>query len=329
MAIVRSMTSKSQEHSLATSIGLTGFAPGGSFPHPAWLSVCAHELVEDESVWPAFVALGQPASVGYSSVGGGFLGPRFDPLPCPGNGKPPQGLPINEADALTVRRRDALRDRLGADFKNGHDEARLAGHANAFRQLDGLLDRRGMFDLSRAPIKQVAGYGNTPLGRDCLLAGRLVEQGVPFILVSSDKLDWDLHVAKDGQQSQVTSVFDTAVGALLDELIARGLWEHTLVVLMGEFGRTPRATRGDRTGRDHWSKCWSMSFGGAGVKGGVVVGATTADGTNVKDRPVTIPDLLVTFYQALGIDPRKEVDVQGRPTAFLERGVGKPIREVL
>ena len=115
-----------------------------------------------------------------------------------------------------------------------------------------------------------------------------------------------------------------SVGALIDDLVIRGLWDHTLLVLIGEFGRAPVT---NRTGRDHWSKCWSMSFGGAKARGGVVVGATNAHGTEIKDRPVTVPDLLATFYTALGIDTNKEVDVDGRPATLLDRGSGTPIRE--
>jgi hypothetical protein len=282
-------------------------------------------LVGDDAVWPAFVALGTPDMLGEQPVGGGFLGPRYDPVSCPGDGKPPTGLPTQDADATAIRQRAALRDRLEADFAYGYDERRLAAHKNAFRQLDGLLDRRSLFDLSREPLKRSASYGDRPLGRDCLLACRLVERGVPFVLVSSPRLEWDLHRDLAKKQQNLNRSFDTAVGALIEDLMARGLWRHTLLVLMGEFGRSPSYS----SGRDHWSKSWSMSFGGAGVKGGVVVGSTDADGREIKARPVTLPDLLTTFYEALGVDPFKDVDVQGRPVPFVERGSGKPIHEVL
>jgi hypothetical protein len=325
MAVVRSMTTSSNEHSQATIAGLTGLPAGRSPEPPNWLSVCAHELVGDDAVWPAFVALGTPDMLGQQPVGGGFLGPRYDPLTCPGDGKPPTGLPTTDTDATTVRNRGTLRDRLEADFAYGFDERRLAAHKNAFRQLDGLLDRRSLFDLSREPLKRSAVYGDSPLGRDCLLACRLVERGVPFVLVSSPRLEWDLHRDLAKKQQLVNRTFDTAIGAMIDDLVARGLWKHTLLVLMGEFGRSPSYS----SGRDHWSKSWSMSFGGAGVKGGVVVGSTDADGRGIKDRPVTLSDLLTTFYEALGVDPFKDVDVQGRPVPYVERGSGKPIHEVL
>jgi hypothetical protein len=328
MAVVRSVTSRVLEHSQATYTGLTGVGPGRLPVPPGWLSVCAHELAGDEAAWPAVAALGQTDMIlpGYSPPGGGFLGPRFDPVQCPGDGKPPVGFPAAGTDAESPRRREALRDRLSADFAFGHDPDRLAVHDTAYRQVTALLNRRGMFDLSREPLKRRDAYGHTPFGRDCLLACRLVERGLPFVLVAPPDLEWDLHRSSDTRQRNVTARFDTAVGALVTDLVARGLWEHTLVVLMGEFGRTPTYS----AGRNHWGKCWSVSFGGARVRGGAVVGATNENGTDVRDRPVTVPDLLATFYAALGIDPRKEVDVEGRPTPLVERGAaGKPIREVL
>lgn len=325
MVVVRSMATSSKEHSQATVAGMTGFLPGRSPTPPSWLSVLSHELDENEALWPSFVSLGPSPTTGYAQPGGGFLGPRCDPLPCPGNGKPPAGLPSTDSELEAVRRRGSLRELLGKDFEYGHEESKLAGHANAFAQLKGLVNRRDLFELSKLPVKRVAAYGNSSLGRDCLLACQLVDRGVPFVLVSSDKLEWDMHTGTKNKQRELNQTFDAAVGAMIDDLIARGLWEHTLVVLMGEFGRTPSYSGG----RDHWSTCWSMSFGGAGAKGGAVVGATNDTGREIKDRPVSVPDLLVTFYELLGIDPRKEVDVQGRPTSFLERGIGKPLREVL
>lgn len=327
MVIVRSMHTSSQEHGQATAVGMSGQMPGRSPEQPNWLSVCAHELADDQ--WPAFVGLGLPSDSRSGLPGGGFLGPRFDPFACPGNGKPPDGFPANDADVAGFRRRAGLRDQLGGDFRFGHDKQRLDAHESSFQQVDRLLDRRSVFDNSRESIKRQDMYGHTTLGRDCLLACRLVERGAPFVLISGSRMDWDLHAGMEKMQPGVSRSFDCAVGALIDDLIARGLWQHTLVVLMGEFGRTPSLSGRSGGGRDHWSKCWSMSFGGGGVRGGVVVGSTDTAGRDVKERPIAIADLLVTFFEALGIDPRKEVDVQGRPTSFLERGIGTAIREVL
>ena len=326
MAVVRTVTGRIGDHAQAAQQGFTGFGPGAAPAPPHWLSACAHELAADPDLWPGVVALGRSDP----APGGGFLGPRFDPLPCPGDGKPPDGLPKTAADDAAVYRRDALRDALATDFRYGHDEARLATHDAAFGNVGRLIARRDLFDLSREPLKRVAAYGDTALGRDCLLACRLVERGVPFVQVTppgSVPLPWDLHNRMAERQKLVTTAFDTAVGAMIDDLIARGLWDHTLVVLTGEFGRTPGALANG--GRDHWPKNWAMSFGGCGVKGGAVVGTTSKDGREIADRPVSVPDLLATFYTALGVDPRKEFETPVGPVQLLERGRGNPLTDVL
>src|SRR5262249_42406919 len=151
---------------------------------------------------------------------------------------------------------DALRKELGRDFEYGHDANKLAAHSNAYAQLNALLSRRGLFDIAKLPAKRVIPYGNTPLGRDCLLACQLVEQGVPFVTIQSPKLEWDMHFGADTKQRQLNEKFDSAVGSMIDDLIARGLWQHTLVVLMGEFGRSPSISSEKGGGRDHWSDCW-------------------------------------------------------------------------
>ena len=166
MVTVRSVTSSSNEHGQATVTGLTGAPPYTLPARPSWPAVCAHESTSDETTWPAFVTLGE------SPATGGFLGPRFDPIHCPGDGKPPVGLPTKAADVEFVRRRDGLRDQLSGEFRNGRDPARLAAHDTAYRQLGALLDRRPIFDLSRESARRVAGYGDSRVGRDCMLACR-------------------------------------------------------------------------------------------------------------------------------------------------------------
>jgi len=173
-------------------------------------------------------------------------------------------------------------------------------------------------------------YGDSRFGRDCLLAARLVEKGVPFVRVQDQNgLAWDKHRRAFESQRHITAEFDRAAGALIDDLVARGLWERTLVVMMGEFGRTPEILGQGPPGRNHWAKSWSLALGGCGVKEGVVVGATNANGTEIADRPVSLHDLFCTFYRVLGLDPHKELMFEGRPVPLVENKLGKPIAEIL
>jgi len=145
-------------------------------------------------------------------------------------------------------------------------------------------------------------YGRGLFGQGCLLARRLVERGVPFVEVTID--GWDTHADNFDRVKGLSTTVDVAFSALLTDLKERGLLESTLVVCMGEFGRTPKINGGK--GRDHWPASWATVLAGGGIKGGQVVGKTSADGTSVEDRPVRVPDLLATVCKAIGVDHTKQ-----------------------
>jgi hypothetical protein len=331
MAVIRSMTSALGDHMDGHYLAQTGHKPTNvvaTAPH--WLSMCAHEKPAANGL-PAYVVLGAEQGGNMAVPGPGFLGAGYQGLFCPGKGQGPEDLPAAGAKDLDeFRRRAALRAQLGEGFAAGRDSAAAQSHDAAFGTVERLLRNRDLFDLSKEPPKRAEKYGPTALGKDCLLAARLVEKGVPFVRVQHQGgLAWDKHRRAFDSQRHLTREFDTAVGALVDDLRARGLWDKTLVVLMGEFGRTPDIMGQGPPGRNHWTKSWSLSLGGCGVKPGVVVGSTNEDGTAIKDRPVTIPDLFATFYTLLGIDYRKELDFQYRPVPLTENGKGAPVKEVL
>jgi hypothetical protein len=166
-------------------------------------------------------------------------------------------------------------------------------------------------------------YGRTPFGQGCLLARRLVEQGVTFVEVEA--AGWDTHADNFRQVDKLRGGVDPGFATLVSDLKQRGLLERTLVIWMGEFGRTPLIN--PRAGRDHFPLAFSVALAGGGVRGGQAVGTTSPDGTEVTDRPVTVPDLFCTFCHALGIDPRKEnMAPLGRPIKIVEGG--RPILEL-
>lgn len=330
-AVIRSMTSDLGDHMEAHYLAQTGHKPTNvTAPPPHWLSACAH-LKPATGELPSYVVLGAESGGNMAVPGPGFLGAGAQGLYCPGKGLGPEDLPAGGASDLDAfRRRDALRAKLGDRFHQGRATATTDGHGAAFGAVDRLLKSRDLFDLAKEPPKRVERYGPTALGKDCLLAARLVERGVPFVRVQHQNgLAWDKHRRAFDSQRHITREFDLAAGALIDDLIDRGLYEKTLVVLMGEFGRTPEILGQGPPGRNHWTKSWSLALGGCGVKPGAVVGSTNADGTAVRDRPVTIPDLFATFYTLLGIDHKKELDFEYRPVPLTENGKGTPIKEVL
>ena len=329
--VVRSMTTTNVDHSTGSYLLQTGHEPSRVIaPMPHWLSMAAHELPGPDPKLPAFVNVNREQDQ-LTSPGPGFLGAKYQYLYCPGNGQPPETLPrAGQVNLESFRVRAELRSRLSKPFHEGQDPAKVEAHETAFTQMGSLLASSAMFDISGEPAKDLERYGNSRFGRDCLLARRLIEKGVSFVRVQHQNgLAWDKHRRAFESQRHITAEFDVAAGALIDDLRARGLWERTLVVMMGEFGRTPEILGQGPPGRNHWAKNFSLSFGGCGVKEGMVIGATNKNGTEITDRPVKVHDLFCTFYRILGINPHHELEFEGRPLPLVEDKKGKAITEVL
>jgi uncharacterized protein (DUF1501 family) len=189
------------------------------------------------------------------------------------------------------------------------------------------------FNLGEEPAALRDAYGRNTFGQGCLLARRLIERGVPFAEVTlsgaegANTLGWDTHQKNFDAVQKLSGVLDAGWSTLLDDLKDRGLLDTTLVVWMGEFGRTPRIN--GFAGRDHFPTAWTTVLGGGGIAGGQVIGRTADDGLSVEDRPVSVPDFLATVCLALGIDPRKQNPSNvGRPIRIADPDA-KPLREVL
>ncbi|MBX9626673.1 MAG: DUF1501 domain-containing protein, partial [Gemmataceae bacterium] len=181
------------------------------------------------------------------------------------------------------------------------------------------------FDLDAETDKTRAAYGKGVFAEGCLLARRLVERGVPFVEVTLD--GWDTHDKNFDRVRELSGTLDAAFAALLSDLKDRGLLDATLVVCQGEFGRTPKIN--GQTGRDHWPASWAVALAGGGIKGGQVVGKTTADGTAVDGDPTSVPDLIATVATAVGVDPRKQnMSNVGRPIRVADPAA-VPIRGLL
>src|SRR5207248_1282280 len=188
-------------------------------------------------------------------------------------------------------------------------------YARAF-ELAASAAVRSAFDLSGEPAKLRDQYGRDPVGQGCLLARRLVERGARFVTLNwPGYFLWDTHEKNfTDHQGSLCPTLDRSLSALLDDLRDRGMLARTLVVAMGEFGRTPKVN--ERAGRDHWPDIFQALLAGGGIRGGQAVGATDREGVAVADRPVTPQDLLATVYHALGIDPTGDLVAPG----------GRPVR---
>jgi hypothetical protein len=274
----------------------------------------------------------------------GFLGKAYDPFvlgadPSDPNFKVPDLLPPDYLTSIRADQRRNLRDLVDGAVRNfeASPDARLLN--SSFDQAYTLISSskaRAAFDLSQEPEALKDKYGRNRFGMSCLLARRLIEADVRFVTVNMfetvfNEITWDIHGSAPFSPIQayrdlLGPMFDNAYASLLEDLTSRGLLDSTMVVAMGEFGRTPKINPAG--GRDHWPQCWTMSMAGGGVKGGQVIGSSDEIGAYPKDRPVAAGSVAATILYGLGVEIDKELPgPQGRPMPVIDRGV-EPVKEL-
>jgi hypothetical protein len=322
VALIRSLTSKEGEHQRAVYQLHTGYVPTAIIKYPSLGSIAAKELGKSDFDLPHFVSVGNR----FTTIGSGFLGMNFAPFVVANANQLPNNVQLpGGVDAKRFGRRvDLLKD-LEEDFARAGGKQRVQEHRAIYENASQLVlsPRLKAFDVGQENDNVRDRYGRTPFGQACLLARRLVEQGVTFVEVESG--GWDTHQDNFNRTKTLSGIVDPAFAALLTDLKERGRLDRTLVIWMGEFGRTPRIN--PRTGRDHFPRAFTVALAGGGVKGGQVIGQTSRDGISVAQRPVTVADLFCTFCHALKIDPRKENQASlGRPIKIVDGG--NPVKDV-
>ena len=221
------------------------------------------------------------------------------------------------------------------DFGTRHGGVSSASHRTAYERAVKLMKTEAAkaFNLDEEPEALRDAYGRNIFGQGCLLARRLIQRGVPFVEVTlggqnnQGAFAWDTHAQNFEAVRRLSEKLDPAWGTLMEDLKQCGLLDSTLIVWMGEFGRTPKIN--PQQGRDHWPTSWTTVLAGGGIKGGQPVGKTSADGMTIEDRPVTVPDFMATICKALGIDPEKQNNSNvGRPIRIADKSAN-PIKEIL
>lgn len=344
LAIIRSMTSKEGDHDRATFLTRTGFAPQGPVRYPSIGSIVAKYLSGSQDKLPNYISISPFPFFNQAAFGPGFLGPAYAPMTV---GERTSFAPA-ENDELRVNhltppgyvqgqrmgRRADLLHFLQSEFIRLHPfESAQVHQANYNQALRMVMSQvESAFDLNSEPPLLRDRYGRNRFGQGCLLARRLIERGVSFVEVSLATLPgapvgWDTHQENFNSVERLCQVLDPAFGTLIEDLKARGLLEETVVVWMGEFGRTPIIN--GFNGRDHWPDGWTAVLAGGPVRGGQVIGSTGKSGMKIEDRPVTVPELMATICSALGIDPNSEnISDEGRPIRLVDNHA-QPISEIL
>lgn len=326
LAVIRSLTSKEGSHPRARYLMHHGYLPMGGADVPTLGSNVAERFATTggdhaPTNLPSFVRIGRNSSGG----GAGMLGVDYDPLVVDDPDSPPRNARPASSVRRYRRRLDLLR-RLESDFAAAEGLEVVADHHKLVDAASQMILSPEMkaFDLEQESPEMRASYGEGRFASGCLLARRLLEAGVSFVEVTLG--GWDTHDDNHDRVKNLCGQFDRPAARLLADLKARGMLDSTLVVWMGEFGRTPRINA--RGGRDHFPKAFSAWLAGCGVQGGQVIGATDRRGASVIERPVSPEDLFQTIYQALGIDADHEnLTSSGRPIKLMDKGT--PIEGLL
>ena len=324
LAVVRSMTSPLGEHNFGTHYLMTGYKPTPAIEYPAFGAVVTHLRASGREL-PPNVAVPDFRVGGSKLSGGGYLPSSTHPFSIGADPAkrdfavrdlaPYQGV---HNTRLSRRRRFAkAMDQLSPAIDGSHENPDLE---RAYDLITSTSAKQA-FDLSQEPVKLRQRYGRKSIGQSCLLARRLVERGVPFVTVNNR--GWDTHEnlltrLKEGYTGApepgvgLVPSLDLSLSALLEDLEDRGMLDETLVVVMGEFGRTPKLNTAG--GRDHWPRVFSVGLAGGGIQGGQVIGRSDAVGESPAERPVTPSDLAATIFTLLGVDPQRELRTNdGRP----------------
>jgi len=347
-AILRGMSTQESDHNLATYHMHTGYQNrGGAVAFPSLGAIVAKELGKRDVALPNFVTIGRAPQ---EAVSAGFLGPDCQPL---GVTDPVRGLDFIEplGTEQEFGRQVELLQQLDKSFHLTHKSDAGDTHRSALERGVRLMNskQKQAFDLSRESDKDREAYGKASqadaprkpgeknltggsggFGQGCLMARRLVEAGVPFVeVVMGDGVGWDTHRDNFPRTKALSLECDNAMSALVKDLDGRGLLDTTLVVWMGEFGRSPQCGGG---GRNHWSRAWSTVLIGGGIKGGRIVGKTDRDAAAVTERPISVTDFLGTICTILGIDYKRKNHPPGvdRPIPIVDTSKGvKVISELL
>jgi len=327
-SIIRSLNTGSNDHGVAGTIGLTGSSAGGidlggkpiaGTPRPATGSVIAR-VRGSRPPLPPFMVVGGRLHQGKKAIageGGGSLGALYDPFRLEFDAEQGFKIPALQLEAELTPERLGHRQKLMHALDNLERQTDLLRASRAIdeyrAQAFSLLTSpaaRVIFDLSRESPALLDRYGRTRFGQSCLLARRLLEHGVPFVQVNwSDHVEaeedsgdggWDHHYRNfQIMQDRQAPWLDQALAALLADLQERGLLARTLILVMGEFGRTPKIN--DKAGREHWEKCYSALIAGGGVRGGRIIGSSDARAEHPHDNPLTPADVAATVHHCVGI----------------------------
>ena len=322
-AIIRSLNTRNADHGGGADLMDKGRMNEGGIQYPDLGAMLAKELGRVNSQVPDYVSM-YTSTEGRRKGTSGFLGARYAPMFLDSGVMPENLSRLTSITDLDHKERLDLRDLLHKRFARGREDSTLASHNSAYSRVRGLMASEKLFDINEEPDTVRAKYGPTQFGEQVLIARRLVEAGVPFVKVA--RAWWDSHGQNFETHLELVTELDHVMSTLIDDLQDRGLLKDTLIITLGEFGRTPNIN--SSLGRDHFAAAWSTSLTGCGIKGGTVYGKSEPDGHKVADGEIGAGQLFATIFQAVGINHQKNYMIGARPIPLVNPG-NSPVREVL
>jgi hypothetical protein len=322
--IIRSLNTRNGDHGSGAMLMMRGRKNEANVKFPDLGAVIAKEMGRADSAVPDYVTF-YTQTEGRTMAPGdaGFLGSRYAPMELTTNNQPENIKKLDGISALDHQQRADLRELLSKQFSQGRTSSTLGSQNEAYQRVRGLMASEKLFDVTQEKDKTRDLYGRSQFGEQALIARRLIEAGVPFVRVA--RAWWDSHGQNFETHSEMVPELDNVMAALVDDLKDRGLLEHTLIITLAEFGRTPGIN--SSLGRDHFASAWSTTLTGCGIKPGVY-GKTDPNGNTVKEGETDAAKLFATIYSALGINPHKNYYLGSRPIPLVEPGT-EAIKDVL
>jgi hypothetical protein len=323
LALVRSINTKENDHGKGHYMMFTGRRQTPALDYPRLGAVAAKALAAEASALPGHIQI-SPGGAGGRNSDSAYLGPKYASVVL-GNGNPPQHtVRPDSISEVSDQQRNAFRRMANDFFALRRRTAMTDAYTSSFEQAQELMRQREIFDVTKESQADQDRYGTHDFGRHCLLARRLLERGITFVQVTHSNYDthnenFNFHIEQLGE-------FDRPFATLVADIAARGMLDSTLIVVLSEFGRTPRINQ--YYGRDHWGTAWSICAGGAKVQRGAVIGKTNAEGTAVAEREVDAGHLFHTYLQAVGIDSTGHFSIDGRDVPIADPAM-QPIRELI
>ena len=323
LSLVRGLNTKNDDHGKGTYMMLTGRRQTPATEFPEIGAVVSRALDSDDRALPGHIKI-RPSGGGGRSADSAYLGPKYASISL-GEGKAPENTacPADLTEEAS-RLREGFRRTLNDTFLERRRTAETDAYTQSYEQAQEFIKQRDVFDITKESDQDQKRYGLHDFGRHCLLARRLIEKGITCVQVRHSNYDthnenFNFHIEQLGE-------FDGPFATLVADLAERSLLDSTLIVVLSEFGRTPKINQ--YYGRDHWGKAWSICMGGAGIARGHVVGKTNKNGTEVTEREVDTGHLFHTYLRALGIKSTGSFQIAGKKMPMADPAF-EPISELL